>query len=195
MNISTRPDITSVTCLLARYLKNPSQGHLDSAKHVLKCLKGSPDWGIRCTEPKLGECMEGKAPTFDPRGCLKGMVAWPPKEDSIPPTEPFDRIDACTDSNWGPQGASHPKPGQCVQDEDMHSLLGNLVTHMGSPIDWKCAKEKCISPSVCESEIEAMSEGHRMVMGLRHLFDDLNASHIAEPTPFLHCDNRGLSHG
>lgn len=78
-----------------------------------------------------------------------------------------------------------------MQDEDMHSLPGNLVMHVGGPIHWKCPKEKCTAGPTCESEIKAMSEGHKMVMGLRHLFDDLDASHVSEPTPFLHCDNQG----
>ena len=107
------------------------------------------------------------------------------------PVEPFERLDAYTDSNWGPQDASHPKPGQTIRDEDVRSLLGNLATFMGGPLDWRCVREKRISPSVCESEIKAMSEGHKMVMGLRNLFEDLEAPQVAEPTPFLYCDNQG----
>ena len=36
-----------------------------------------------------------------------------------------------------------------------------------------------------------MSEGHKMVMGLRNLFEDLEATHLANSTPFLFCDNQG----
>ncbi len=62
---------------------------------------------------------------------------------------------------------------------------------MGGPIDWRAVRETRISPSVCESEIKAMSEGHKMVMGLRHFFEDLDAHNVAAPTPFLYCDNKG----
>ena len=41
LSTSTRPDITAVTSLLVGHLQNPSQGHLDSAKHVLLYLKGT----------------------------------------------------------------------------------------------------------------------------------------------------------
>ena len=36
-----------------------------------------------------------------------------------------------------------------------------------------------------------MSEGHKMVTGLRHLFEDLGATSVARPTPILYCDNQG----
>ena len=73
----------------------------------------------------------------------------------------------------------------------MKSLLGNLATFMGGPLNWKSVRERRISPSVCESEIKAMSEGHKMVMGLRNLFEDLDVAHVAEASPFLHCNNQG----
>ena len=44
---------------------------------------------------------------------------------------------------------------------------------------------------MCELEIKAMSEGHKMVMGLRHFFEDLDADNVTKPTPFLYCDNQG----
>ena len=36
-----------------------------------------------------------------------------------------------------------------------------------------------------------MSEGHKMVMGLRNFFKDLDATHLSQPTPLLFCDNQG----
>ena len=83
------------------------------------------------------------------------------------------------------------KPGQTITDDDVRSLLGTVATHMGGPIDWRSVKESRISPSVCESEIKAMSEGHKMVMGLRNFFEDLDVAHLAQPTPLLFCDNQG----
>ena len=125
---------------------------------------------------------------------MKGLVAWPDRDGGVPKVASFERLDTYTDSNWGPQDASHPKagkPGQLVRDDDMKSLLGTLTTFMGGPLDWRCIREPRISPSVCESEIKAMSEGHKMVMGLRHLLEDLGESSIAGPTPILYCDNQG----
>ena len=56
---STRPDIAAVTSLLGSHLRNPSAGHLDAAKHVARCLKGTPTWGIRFTQPRESERFEG----------------------------------------------------------------------------------------------------------------------------------------
>ena len=65
-------------------------------------------------------------------------MAWPTKDNGVPCVESFDQLDTHTDSNWGPQDASHPKPGQAICDEDVHSLPGNLATHIGGPLDWHC---------------------------------------------------------
>jgi Reverse transcriptase (RNA-dependent DNA polymerase) len=51
LSTSTCPDITAVTSLLASHLPNPSRGHVDSAKHVLQYLKGTPTWGLCYTQP------------------------------------------------------------------------------------------------------------------------------------------------
>ena len=51
-------------------------------------------------------------------------MAWPTKEDGVPKLESFNWLDTFTDSNWGPQDASHPQPGQTIQDEDVRLLLG-----------------------------------------------------------------------
>ncbi|MGL5814547.1 MAG: reverse transcriptase domain-containing protein, partial [Aeromonas sp.] len=128
ISLSTRPDITGSVCLLATYLHNPSQGHLDSAKHVLKYLKGTMDWGIRFTQPPA----EPSYDSFDPADCLNAIVAWP--TDDQPRVATVDRLDTYTDSNWGPQDASRPKPDETRTDAEMYSLLGSVITYMGVPL-------------------------------------------------------------
>ena len=46
----TRPDISAVTHLLARFSHDPSFGHYKAAKRVLSYLKGTLDRGIRFTQ-------------------------------------------------------------------------------------------------------------------------------------------------
>jgi hypothetical protein len=185
ISLSTRLDLTGPVSLLATYLHNPSQGHLDSAKYVLRYIKGTMDWGIRFTqapdEPSYDE--------FDPEDCLKAIVAWP--TDAIPRIANVDRLDTYTDSNWGPQDASRPHPGETRTDAEMYSLLGAVVTYMGGPLDWCSVREKQASRSVCESEIRGMDEGTKMILGLRHLFEDFEATHLSVPTPILYSDNQG----
>ena len=123
---------------------------------------------------------------------MRGLVAWPTGDDGVPLIDSHDRMDTYTDSNWGPQDASHPKDGETRTSElEMYSLLGSVVTYMGGPLDWSSIREKRCSRNVCEAEIKGMDEGVKTVLGLRHFFDDIGATHLAEPTPMLFCDNQG----
>jgi hypothetical protein len=104
LSLSTRPDITTAVTLLASHLHNPSNGHLEAAQHVLCYLKGTPDWGLRYTQP------DTTIAEYDPTECVRGNVAWP--TDKVPRLNSYDRAYTFTDSNWGPQDASHPKEGE-----------------------------------------------------------------------------------
>jgi Reverse transcriptase (RNA-dependent DNA polymerase). len=46
ISTQTRPDIATITNIIAQYQSNPSPGHLDAAKHVLRYLKGTKNLGI-----------------------------------------------------------------------------------------------------------------------------------------------------
>jgi hypothetical protein len=185
LSLSTRPDISAATILLATYLHNPSKGHLESAKHVLRYLGATIDWGIRYTQPPPSS----DGDPFDPEDCIKGMVAWP--TDDTPRVPILDRLDTYSDSNWGPQDASRPKPGETRTDAEMYSLYGALITYMGGPIDWCCEREKRASRSVCESEIKGMDAGTKLILNVRNLCEDLHVPHLLEPTPLLYSDNQG----
>lgn len=95
------------------------------------------------------------------------------------------------DSNWGSQDASHPKEGEMRREDEVKSLLGVAVIHLGGPVDWSCHREKRTSRSVCESEVKAMDEGSKTMPGLRHFFKDIGASHISQAAPLMLADNQG----
>ena len=42
----TRPDIDTATSILAKYQNSPLPGHLQSARHIVKYLKGTSSYGI-----------------------------------------------------------------------------------------------------------------------------------------------------
>jgi hypothetical protein len=143
------------------------------------------DWGIRFTQAPAKPTYD----SFDPADCLNAIVSWP--TDDTPRIAMVDCMDAYTDSNWGPQDASRPKPGETRTNVEMYSLLRAAVTYMGGPLDWRSVREKQASQSVCESEIRGMDEGTKMVLALRHLFEDFGATHLSAPTPILYSDNQG----
>ena len=137
--------------------------HVDAAKQVIKYLQSTPDWGIMFTEPPQ------QSTSHDPELCFRGLVAWPPAMEEAP-VPVVDRFDTYTDSNWGPQDASHPKPGETRRLDETHSLLGSMITYLGGLLDWNCCREKRISLSVCQSEIKAMNNGYTETLALRQSY-------------------------
>ena len=95
--LCTRPEITTVTRLLARKMRNPTTQHIESAKRVLQWLGGTRNHGIQFTQ---GEAF------------AKGIVAWVDRPVDVTSTTCY------TDANWGPQDASKPL---------QHSLCGFYV--------------------------------------------------------------------
>ena len=121
---------------------------------------------------------------------FRGEAAWP--VDGGPKLVSTNTPDGCTDAGWGPQDASHPKPDETCQDDDMRSPLGALAIMMGGPIDWSAEREKdSVSRSVCQSEIKGMDLGCNMLLGLRHPHDDLGFTAVNTPTPLLCSNNQG----
>jgi len=96
LSTQTRPDIATITNMIAQYQSNPSPGHLEAAKYVLRYLKGTPDLGITFTS-----C---------PQTTLESFVKFP-----ISPTQ----LQPFSDANWGPQDASVPKPTNPPQELEL----------------------------------------------------------------------------
>jgi hypothetical protein len=85
LSISTRPDISTITNLLAKYTAEPSRGHLTHAKRVIKYLKGTKSKGILFTT--------------QPQTDIESFVNFP---------LPSNTITSLCDANWGPQDQSRP---------------------------------------------------------------------------------------
>ena len=103
--ISTQPDISTITNLLAKYMSNPSVGHIHAAKHVIKYLKGTKDMGITFTTT--------------PQMSLQSFVKFPTEEKKI-----YSLIDA----NWGPQDQSTKTiNNQQLETYSIHIRISNLV--------------------------------------------------------------------
>ena len=85
---NTRPDICFVVNTLSQYLVNPKQVHLVGAKHVMRYLKGTLDYGLRYTssgEIKLhgyvdSDCVGSAKDEKSTSGCCFslgfGMISW-----------------------------------------------------------------------------------------------------------------------
>ena len=168
--INTRPDINVATKLLSKFNCKPSKGHLESAKYLLRYLKGTASHGIWFTQGKQR---------------LHGNVGFP---DELDPNNVAVFIDSC----WGPQDASQPRPNdtRTAYTDEMNSLQGHYITRMGGPLTWGVNREKRTSGSSCKAEIKAMDEGTKSIQFLRHLMTQLGLIDTNYPIPVLN-DNRG----
>ena len=170
LSINTRPDIAVAYKLLSQFNSNPSQGHLDAAKYVLRYLKGTSTHGICFAQDD---------------NLLHACIGLPPEIND-------KDIILFTDSNWGPQDASKPKENDThtVTMEELRSIQGFHITRMGGPLYWGVSREKRGSRSSCIAELKAIDEGIKGIQFIRHLMIQLGLPNINKPTPILN-DNRG----
>ena len=168
--INSRPDISTAYSLLSQFNCDPSNGHWEAAKHVLKYLKGTASHGIwfRQGEDRLTGCV------------------------AVPEELKHEQLLLFTDSNWGPQDASSPKPNETrtVEMEELKSIQGFYITRMGGPLLWGVQREQRGSRSSCIAEIKAIDQGIRGIQYLRHLMRQLGLPDINFPTPLMN-DNQG----
>ena len=177
--ISTRPDLSVAHKLLSKHVTNPSAGHMEAAKHVLRYLRGTTEHGIQFVQQKSDNA-------------IHGYVSWPL---TTPPPQ-HTRPENYTDSNWGPQDASRPLPEEqetrTVTSDECKSIQGAIIIRCGGPIWWKVEREERCSRSSCEAEIKSMDlatkEGQHIVT---YLMDEMNLlPSTAHPIPIFN-DNKG----
>ena len=171
LSTSTRPDLSVAVSLLSQFSHNPSDGHLEAARYVLKYLQGTKDHGIRFIQ---SYCF-----TDD-------LIDWPGRPPGTSECVAF------TDANWGPQDASHPPTDRVIHisEDSVRSLLGHVIIRCGGPVAWGAMREPRSSHSSCEAEIFAMDEGTKTVRLVRNIMTDLGLPDATHPTP-LYNDNRG----
>ena len=115
LSTSTRPDIATIRNILAKYINQPSKGHIDAAKKVIRYLQGTRKYGIAFTSSNTSK--------------IESFVKFPLKPRPIT---------ALTDANWGPQDQSKVKPGQTPPEMALFkspSISGYIIWY-GGPIHW-----------------------------------------------------------
>jgi len=191
----TRPDIATITSLLATYTSCPSPGHLDAIKHIGRYLKSTADLGLVFSS--MGN------PT------LEAFVHFPLSEDVT--TSEGVVTSPCTgfcDVNWGPQDASVPRSNTSLHSVSLHetrSICGHVLFMAGAPIKWYMHKEKRTSHSSCEAEIKATDECVKSVQQFCNLLDELDLLDSSTSIPIFNynkgavdwshtCSTKGFCH-
>lgn len=157
---ATRPDLSTITSILAKYQNNPSPGHLYAAQFALRYLAGTRQLGI-----SFHTHQHIDAQTF---------IHFPIKQ-----------ITSFTDSNWGPQDASIPNPNAPPEQLDLfktRSISGHVILLHG-PLHWFAGRRKCTAQSTAEAEIYSTNDCVRDLINLRHIIKDLNLSKLLSPGP------------
>ena len=149
----TRPDLATITSLLAQHQNNPSPKHIDYAKYAIKYIKGTKTHGIQFSS--------------DTDIKILSFLHFP-----ISST----KISALTDANWGPQDQSVPKPyskPETLETFKSRSISGHIINLHG-PIHWSSKRQRITARSSAEAEVYATDECVRDILYLRNVLKDLN---------------------
>ena len=86
-------------------------------------------------------------------------------------------VEVYSDADWG------------SDLDDRHSFSGLIMKVAGNVVEWRSAKQKCISTSTMEAEYVAMSHGVKAIVWLKMVLGELNLLNCFTGTQLL-CDNR-----
>ena len=165
----TRPDLTTITNMLAQYQANPSPQHIQYAKYVIRYIKGTKDHGIQFHSDK-----ELKILSFL--------------------NFPIDntKLIGITDANWGPQDQSKPRTGAPPEHLDLfksRSMSGHIINLHG-PIHWSSKRQTITATSSAEAEVYATDACVKDILFLRNILNDLKLHDQAmNPKTNIYNDN------
>jgi dUTPase/transposase InsO family protein len=161
LSISTRPDIATITNLLAQYTTKATLSHLNQVKRVIKYLRSTKTLGISFNSNN--------------NETLQSYVKFP-----IP-----SGITSLCDANWGPQDQSRPVPNeQRTLDLFKSRSLSGFLIYFGGPVHWVSKRQSITARSSAEAEIYATDECTKCLLHLHQIVDglDLTTEIMSLPT-------------
>jgi len=164
----TRPDLATITNMLARYQNCPSPGHIAAAKYAIKYLKGTCEYGIQFTS--------------DANIDLLSFVNFPLERK---------QITGLCDANWGAQDQSVPREGKTYEDLELfksRSISGHVIVLHG-PLHWQSKRQKITARSSAEAEIYATDQCVKDLIYLRNILTDLQLQSVLPGKTKVYNDN------
>ena len=165
----TRPDISTITNIIAQYNSNCSPGHVDTAKYIIHYLKGTPKLGIKFSSRNNNH--------------IESFVQFP-----LEPTQ----LQGLTDANWGPQDQSVPKDDDEPILLDLFRSIPGHIVWLGGPIDWvsKC-QTYTAARSSAQAEIGAVDECTKTIIQIKNILTDLTLfEHYTTGSITIYNDNQ-----
>ncbi len=157
----TWPDLAPVHSFLLSYNYKPSSGHMCAALHVLHYSLNSRLWDtlhIVFYGPGSHVCSLDVETYTDTK---------PPLPSHLSPLTSYS--DAC----WGSQIGSAIRDGTLLPLFKCQSMSGGIIFRQGGPIAWTAVRQERTSLSSCEAKSRATNEVSKLLMGIRHLADDV----------------------
>jgi len=154
---TTRPDLSTVVSLLAQHQSNPSSGHLDAAKFVVKYLANTKSLGIYFTSCN--------------RPILESFLHFP-----IP-----SQVLSMSDANWGPQDATQNRPTMELPLFASRSMSAFYIDLQG-PLHWLSKRQTVTAGSSAEAEIYATDECVKFLLELIQIMEFLEVRDIFMPS-------------
>jgi hypothetical protein len=161
LSLSTRPDISTITNMCAKYMACPNKGHINQVKRIIRYLKGTKTKGISFSSKTNSK--------------LEAFVKFP-----IP-----NKVVSLCDANWGPQDQSVPNPGSSIQvDLFKNRSVSGFLIWLGGPLHWVSKRQSITARSSTESEIYATDECTKCLLHLAQIVQgfDLIDEIMAPPT-------------
>ena len=160
----SRPDISTITSMIAQYQNRPSKGHIDAARYAIRYIKQTSDLGI----------------VFD---SINAPVIMSHTHF------PKNPLHAITDSNWGAQDLSRTPDNTQLPLFKSLSVNGHIINLYG-PIQWQSKRQTITARSSAEAEIYATDECVRELIYIRKLIRDLGFENTFLSNPItIHNDN------
>jgi len=164
---TTRPDLSTVVSMLAQHQSNPSPGHMDSARYVVKYLAHTKNLGIYFTSTK--------------RSILESFLHFP--------IQPGNLL-SMSDANWGPQDATVPTVPIELPSFVSRSMSAFYIDLLG-PVHWLSKRQTVTAGSSAEAEIYATDECVKFLLELAQLLMFLEVKDIFMPTTsIIYNDNK-----
>jgi hypothetical protein len=120
LSTQTRPNLSTITNIIAQYNTKCSPGHIDTAKYAIRYIKGTQNMGIKFSSSN--------------NNAIKSFVQFP-----LNPT----KLHSLTATNWGPQDQSIPKESDdpILLDLFKSRSIAGFVIWLGNPLTWQSKRQ------------------------------------------------------
>ena len=162
----TRPDLSTIVSMLAKYQSNPSYGHIRAAKHVICYVKGTVSKGISFSSKQDSN--------------LQAFMNFPINKNSLLPF---------TDANWGGQDQGHNRTSITELTRFKTRSISGYIILFNGPLHWSSKRQKVTARSSVEAEIYATGDCVKELLRIKNICDDLNIRHILMPNKPLNIYN------